>query len=181
MSMKKVYYANCNKVENSSRSGAGTDCVYDPKWPHFKAMSFLKETLDVDPMVSFFDVQENTYLDFFETSVSANSSAELMTTPKQPVSSNREDKMIRSCPPGPVPPPKRKKVQENLSDSALFEACKTLKQIQESNSKGNNKENNDDDGAAYGNLVKNRIRSLSPNDKPQFVRELQSLLNKYNM
>lgn len=224
MSMKKVYYVNCSKVESSSGSGAGTNDVYDPKWPHFERMSFLKETRNMDPMVSFFNVQENTLTDFFETTVLDNSNLErattpeelvfsypdnvlnrssqislisidetdltttapdihedinddaITTTPKQSTSVNRKN--IRSG--LPVPPPKRKKIGENLSDAALLEACNTLKQIQETTS--SNKENNndcDDDAFAYGVLVKNRIRSLQPNIKRNFVRELQSLLNKY--
>lgn len=138
-------------------------------------MNFLKETQDMDAMVSFFNIQEKSFEDFFVTNVSDSNSdnEEIVTTPKQ----QTKKKISKSCP----PPPKRKKIQENLSDTVLMETCRTLKKINESSQNKENKDDDDDDGAAYGCLVKNTIRSLTPNStKYNFIRDLQSVLNKYN-
>lgn len=173
--MKKVYHSNCNKVRTTSKSGAGTDSVYNPKWPHFEKMSFLKETLEMDPMVSFFDIQENHFDDFFDGRVSDSDCEEIVTTPKQQKALYKENKS-KSCP----PPPKRKKNEESLSDTVLMETCRTLKKINNSSQSKENKVEDIDDGAAYGILVKNAIRSLTPKRKLDFIRKIQLTLNEYN-
>lgn len=173
--MKKVYHSNSNKVRTTSKSGAGTDSVYNPKWPHFEKMNFLKETLEMDPMVSFFDIQSNNFDDFFETRMSDSDIDEIVSTPK-PQRALYQEKKSKSCP----PPPKRKKNEESLSDTVLMETCRTLKKINDSSQNKENKVDDIDDGAAYGSLVRNKIRNLTPKKQLNFIREIQSSLNKYN-
>ena len=44
-SIRTQYVKECNKVEKSKRSGAGSDEVYRPSWSWFPVLSFMRHTV----------------------------------------------------------------------------------------------------------------------------------------
>lgn len=63
---KLRFLRNLKKVQQSSKSGAGTSEIYEPTWTHYERLQFLKEANQTDPATSFMDVQDDVYMQFFE-------------------------------------------------------------------------------------------------------------------
>jgi hypothetical protein len=45
--LRTYFVKEAKKVSDSQRSGAGTDEIYNPVWPYYKAMEFMRETVGV--------------------------------------------------------------------------------------------------------------------------------------
>lgn len=53
--LRRIYFYNLKKVEESERSGTGIETVFEPTFCHFESLHFLRSTMDADNSVSFLD------------------------------------------------------------------------------------------------------------------------------
>lgn len=66
--LKNKFHKEYKQVELSTRSGASSDETYVPTFSHYEILTFLKKTFEVDAVVSFGNLQDNSYDAFFEES-----------------------------------------------------------------------------------------------------------------
>lgn len=56
--MRTTYRNNLTKIKKSISTGAATDDVYVPTWPHFENMKFLDDTTPNRPSITSYNTQE---------------------------------------------------------------------------------------------------------------------------
>lgn len=68
--LKNKFYSEFKKVELSTRSGAGSDETYVPEFVHYEKLYFLKKTYETDEVISFGNLHDHTFNQFFDESYS---------------------------------------------------------------------------------------------------------------
>lgn len=180
--LKNKFYKEYKKVELSTRSGAGSDETYTPTFVHYEKLYFLKKTFEVDKVVSFGNLQDNTYDSFFyeERDSDINNQAKIKSSSQNWTPIRNSNKRSFSETPNYTPGPPRsrdKKNKENRSDDLLNDAFKTLKQVQERQNVQNTKPQPDIDAVdACASLVKYTINNKNPEERPGAVSKLLQFL-----
>lgn len=90
-SFKLRFQRNFKKIEQSSKSGAGTSEIYEPTWIHFQRLLFLKEANQTDKSISFIDIENGGYMEFFDNNEPESShNSPLVPPPKQSSAKRRK-------------------------------------------------------------------------------------------
>lgn len=71
-SLKRSFFANYKKVESTSASGAGTNSVFVPTWPHFDRMFFVRDSSIPNPTLSTLDIEHGIFEPTLKTPMTPN-------------------------------------------------------------------------------------------------------------
>lgn len=90
-SLRKTFFVNYKKVESTSASGAGSDNVYEPTWPHFDRMFFVRDSSIPNSTLSFLDVEQGIFEPTIKAPITPNNNTEnfgrsTVTTPLSSIS-----------------------------------------------------------------------------------------------
>lgn len=158
--MKNTFIRNFKSVKESSKSGAGTEQIFVPSFIHYEKLMFLKETYEVDISTSFTDIEQNRYLDFFETDGKEN------VTPKTPLVPSPRN-----------PPAKKKKLlledTQNLTKDALNAVISTLNSVKSQPTVSM------DECDAQGVVYAAKLRSLVGQDRWDLIDEVNACFSKH--
>lgn len=166
-SFKLRFQRNLKKVQDSSKSGAGTIEIYEPTWIHYERLNFLKESNATDKSVSFLDIQKDAYLDFFgkenEEACSPENSP-LVPTLKQAT--------------------KKRKLKEDesednsLSNNVMTAALALIKQ-KTSQAQAPAKPKELDEHEAFCVVVHQKLRKLDASDSEMLMNDIWMSMLKY--
>lgn len=158
----------------STRSGAGSDETYIPSFVHYEKLYYLKKTFETDEVVSFGNLQDGTFDQFFDSDSESQNPLKRKRNSDTP-NSNYTPNYTPHYTPRP-PRSRDKKNKENRSDELLNDAFKTLKQVQERQTMNAKPQQEIDPSDACASLVKYTIQNKIPEERPSAVSRLLQFL-----
>lgn len=168
--LKKKYFSEVKKIDQTSASGAGLDDVHETDFIHFQNLNFLKVCTEVDKTISFLDLEMDDYFIANKENIDIDSSSSSCSSsmPETPLTSQKRSTSQLSTPlPSsskrslldytPKPPKRIKKKQKSDPDSLIIEAMSTLRDLKKDES---NKSDKTDECQMAGSFVSFTLSTL---------------------